>query len=146
MHFDEMKEIAQTLFGHLLERDRKAIVSLWNGEHCHCFSTVCAHQLYDVMQDVGKRLSMMPPSLPELVEGHHLVKSADATDDIALEVAMKIPPQYESIVVVFGDKGDSVFCLGSPLHLTFLAIRSSASAEEASGGPFVNLIEPTGQN
>ena len=142
MNNDEMQYLAESLFGHLIEHERKGIVSLWNGKHCQCFSTVCPHQLYDVLIDVGKRLAMMPPNMPELVEGHHLVKATDKADELALEVAMKIPPQYQSIVVVFGDKGDSVFCLGSPLQLSFLAIRSAASAEEANGGTFVSIIDP----
>jgi hypothetical protein len=145
-----LKWLVDDLFGYLTERNRTGIVAIWNGAHSQCWTTIGGHQLYDVMDDIGKRLSQMPPRMPELTEGHHLIKSGDAADEMGLELALKIPPNFQSIVVVFSDNddpsGDSVFCIGSPLELTFLCVRSCSCAEAANGGPFVNFIPPTGSN
>lgn len=142
MNEDDLEKIQQFVseqFTKFAERDRTGIVSLWNDEGSRVFSEgICMHQLYDVMLDVGKRLAMLPPSMPELVEGHHLVKSGGDLDDFAVEVAMSLPPEYQSIIVVFGDRdqneGDTVFCMGNPSLLTTLAMRSVVAAEELGGG------------
>jgi hypothetical protein len=121
------------IFGYLIERNRAGIIAVWNGKESKCWGSVCVYQVCDVMADIGNRLSLMPPAMPELTEGHHLIKSGDATDQMSLDIALKIPPEFQSVVVVFSDsgspEGDSVFCIGSPIELTFMCVRSGACAE-----------------
>lgn len=135
---NNLKWLLDDLFNYLTERNRKAIIALWNGKHSQCWATVCGHQVCDVMDDIAKRLSQMPPAMLELMEGHHLLKSGEVADDMTLEMALKIPPEFQSVVVVFGDEndpeGDSAFCIGKPMDLCFLCVRSAACAEESMRG------------
>jgi hypothetical protein len=133
---DKIKELVSELFEKFGEH--KGIVSLWTPSGSQCFSNgICMHQLYDVMLDISKRLSMLPPNMPELIEGHHILKCGSDIDDLAVQIAMHVPMEHQSIIVVFGDRekeeGDTVFCMGPPSTLTMLALRGVVSAEEMGG-------------
>ena len=132
----ETDELARELIGHFIRGQYKSIIALLDGETTRVYTQADPRSVYECMIDVAKRLSMLPAYMPAVVEGCPLVNSGSDLDGLLNYVVGEIPSKYQSIVIGLGDEGDAVFVMGEPIRLTYLAVRTARTMEEASGEEF----------
>jgi len=140
----DMKTTIEGLFDRFLSRNdgSKGMIAIWNGEtlDSHCYSQADARDVYECMCDVAKRLANLPPEMPDIVEGHHLIKSGDPLDNFVQREVIEFPEtNYEIILIGLGEKGDTVFVIGKPITLVFLAVRAMSMMEQVNQGPFMDF-------
>lgn len=137
MDLDKEKERIQKLFADMDGCECKGIVAFSNREGTRFYTQACTQTVHQCMMDVARRLAWLPASMPEIVEGHPLIQSSSPEiNELASKAFLRLPESCQSIVIILSDKGDSVFCIGEPSMLTYLALRTCVTIEQASAQSF----------
>jgi hypothetical protein len=132
-----ISEDLQEAFAEIGSHDCRAIVAVALPDLTKCYSQLESGAVCEMLMELAKRLSTMAPEEPSVVEGRFFMKSGGEEDELSSRVFLSLSPQAESIVVVVGADGESVFCIGRPSRLVYLAVRTANTIEKA--GPPENL-------
>lgn len=140
MNWDKEKEVMERLFDGMSEGDCKDIIAMGTQQYTKFYTMADPQTVHQCMMDVAKRLAWLPPSQADIVEGHHLVTAGEVAgavaDRLSSKVFMELPPSAQNIAIVLHDDGDSVFCVGEPSMLAYIALRTCISIEQANTNLF----------
>jgi len=127
---EEVLETIREVLAHPKYEGTNLTVSLWDGRSSYCYSTVDGEYVYYYMLFLATNLTRVLPRCPHLIEGNYLL--TDKTMRLnAQEIALKLPPRFQSIVMLDDGSNMSIFGIGKPIDLTYLCMSNCASVEDS---------------